>query len=109
MPPGTWPAWGADYGIRHELPNFLKSSMSALQSISWELRQKHPESRRNVLFDDQALDLVLDFCPSEGASWRQISASQAKEKKKTRSNDKFVVHDDEIDVLLGRGTWGDAA
>ena len=53
---------GQDYGVRLELPNHLKSTMKALQAVSYELKTKFPQARRNVLFDDEAQDLVLDFC-----------------------------------------------
>ena len=50
---------GKDYGVRHELPDFLKTAMSNLQSMSYEIRQRHPNARRNVRFDDESMDLVL--------------------------------------------------
>ena len=43
---------GQDYGIRLELPYHLKTAMSALQTVSYVMKQKFPTSRRNVLFDD---------------------------------------------------------
>ena len=30
---------GADYGIRLEVPNFLKPAMKALQTVSYDIRQ----------------------------------------------------------------------
>ena len=36
---------GQDYGIRHEVPNHLKSDLRALHSLSYHLKQKHPEAR----------------------------------------------------------------
>ena len=51
----------SDFGVRLEIPNRLKSSMKSLQSMAYEIRQKFPQSRTNVLFDDDALELVLDF------------------------------------------------
>ena len=58
---------GSDYGVRLELPDHLKSAMKALQAVSYEVKKKYPQARRNVLFDDETMDLVLDFCTSEGA------------------------------------------
>ena len=93
---------GSEYGVQHEIPNHLKTAMSALQSISWEIKQKHPDSKRNVLFDDQTLDLVLDFCVCEDP-WRRLTSRQAREKKKKmKAAEKFALEDDEIDALLGR-------
>ena len=76
----------SDFGVRLEIPNRLKSSMKSLQSMAYEIRQKFPQSRTNVLFDDDALELVLDFCTSDGGSWRRMSADQAKKRKR-----KFTV------------------
>ena len=71
-----------EYGIRLEIPNPMKSDMAALQSISYEIRQKFKDSRRNVLFNDETMELVLDFSVAEGRPWRCMTAAQAKERKK---------------------------
>ena len=57
---------GQEYGVRLELPNYLKTAISALQHVSYEIKQKFPESRRNVLFEDDTMELVLDFTTGEG-------------------------------------------
>ena len=93
---------GQDYGVRLELPNHLKSAMKALQAVSYELKTKYPQARRNVLFDDEALDLVLDFCLGDDKPWRRMTSQQAVERKK-RSGDrtgKFGLESGEIDALL---------
>ena len=64
---------GQDYGIRHEVPNHLKSALKAVHSLSYSIKQKHPEARRNVLFDDGTIDL----CLREGDQWRRITSAQA--------------------------------
>ena len=90
-----------DYGVRLELPNHLKSAMTALQGISYDIKQKFPASRRNVFFDDSMMDLVLDICTSEGQSWKRITSAQAKQKrKKTASGTRLNVSDGELDGLL---------
>ena len=92
---------GADYGIRLELPNRMKTDMAALQSVSYEIRQKFPEARRNVLFDDDKMALVLDFRTLEGRPWRRMTAVQAKERKKSRKSDgKLGLEAGEIDEIL---------
>ena len=95
---------GQEYGIRLELPNHLKTAMSALQAVSYEIKQKFPGSRRNVLFDDDALDLVLDFSTAEGQTWRRMTSQQARDrKKKSASTSKFALESEEIDALLDGG------
>ena len=96
---------GQEYGVRLELPNHLKSTMKALQAVSYELKTKYPQARRNVLFDDEALDLVLDFCLEEGKPWRRMTSAQAlKRKKKGPTSDgrgKQALEEGELDALLG--------
>ena len=96
----------SDFGIRVEVPNSLKSSMKSLQSVAYEIRQKFPQARTNVLFDDDALELVLDFCTMEGGSWRRMSADQAKKRKKksaVTSVGKFSISEGELDDHLDAG------
>ena len=53
--------------------------MKALQSVSYDIKQRHHLARRNVLFEDESMELVLDFCLEEGGSWRRITAGQARD------------------------------
>ena len=53
---------GSEYGVKLEVPNHLKPAMKALQTVSYDIRQWHPEARRNILFEDESMDLILDFC-----------------------------------------------
>ena len=75
--------------------------MNDLQAVSYDIRQKYPGSRRNVLFDDAEMDLVLDFSTAEGQPWRRMTSLQARErKKKSSSRGKFALESGEIDELL---------
>ena len=97
---------GSDYGVRLELPNHLKSTMKTLQAVSFELKTKFPLSRRNVLFDDEAMDLVLDFTAGEDKPWRRITSKQAMDRKKNKSVTNgpqsvgFGLSDGELDRIL---------
>ena len=93
---------GPDYGVRLELPNHLKTAMQALQAASYEIKKKSPEAKRNVLFDDNTLDLVLDFSLGEGRPWRWMTAKQAKLAKRKRVASERDVKDSELDEILGR-------
>ena len=93
---------GQEFGVRLEIPNRLKTAMNALQSASYAIKQRHPEARRNVLLEDETMDLVLDFCTKEGEPWRRMTSKQAKDRK-ARSGSagaKLRVCDDELDRLL---------
>ena len=94
---------GREYGIRIEVPNHLKSDMKALQSTSYDLKQRHPEAKRNVLYDDEAMELVLDFSLGEAKPWRRLTAQQAKMRKKGpgQAGTNFKVGSDELDEILG--------
>ena len=70
---------GRDYGVRLELPNHLKSAMKAIQAVSFDIKSKFEGERRNVLFDDGTLDLVLDFCIGEGKPWKRITSKSQEE------------------------------
>ena len=92
---------GSDYGVRLELPNHLKSSMRAIQSVSYDLKMKHPQVRRNVLFDDDTMDVVLDFNLSEDQPWMRLTSEQAKKRKKKNPTAKQNVNDCDLDNILG--------
>ena len=67
-------------GIRLEIPRHLQKNLRSLESVSFALKRKHNGMRRNIKFDDDRMDLVLDFCtnPSDPASaWKKIRPEQA--------------------------------
>ena len=72
---------GPEFGVRLEVPNHLKTAMRSLQTLSHELRQKNPEARRNILYDDESQNLVLDFQLRTAAPWRRVTSSQAMAKR----------------------------
>ena len=67
-------AGDTEAGMRLELPRRLQPSLKALESVSYALKQRNKEMKRNIKFDDEAMDLVLDFNtnPEGGGSWRRI-------------------------------------
>ena len=93
---------GSEVGIRLEVPNHLRASMKALQQVAYEIKTKHHGSKRNILFDDECMDLTLDFCLEEGGRWRRLSSGQARSKaKKITGGGRSAVKDDELDGILG--------
>ena len=93
---------GQEYGIRHEVPNHLKTNLKALHSLAYNIKQCHPGARRNVLFDDSAMDLVLDVCLEDGGQWSRITSSQARSKLKGKAPEggRLVIDDGELDDIL---------
>ena len=67
-------------GIRLEIPRALQNSLKSLEAVSYALKKKNPEMKRSIKFDDDRMDLVLDFCldPDNGAPWRKLHPEQAK-------------------------------
>ena len=39
---------GQNYGIRLEIPDQLKTAMAALQFVSYDIKQRFPQAKRNV-------------------------------------------------------------
>ena len=84
--------------------------MKAIQTVSYDIKQRHPSARRNVLFDDSTMDLVLDFCLGEGGQWKRSSSKQALARKDrsrgTAASKK--VDEAELDGILGHRDSTDA-
>ena len=70
------------------------------------LKQKYPDIKRNIKFDDSEKDLVLDICtdPSSNQPWRKDRPAQAKAMKLKmgpEGGQRAVVTEDELDLMLG--------
>ena len=85
---------GSQAGMRLEIPDYLRPSLRALESVSYTLKKKYPSLKRNVKFDDEVLDLVLDIKLEESGSWRKIRPEQAMAVKLSLPG---VVDDAEVD------------
>ena len=90
-------------GLRLEIPDHLWPSFRVLQDLGYELKQKNPALRRNVLFDDSRRDLRLDF--SKGDEWKSVTPDEARKTlctcRPTRSR-KSSASATELEQLLGR-------
>ena len=89
-------------GLRLEVPDHLWPSFRVLQRVAYELKQKNPDLKRNVLFDDDNLDLKLDVCIN--SEWKTIypegaRSSLAKMGKKM-GNERSILSGSEINGLL---------
>ena len=100
---------GNEYDVRLELRNHLKSSMKALQSVSYDIKSKYPDARRNVLFDDETLDIVLDFSLGKDQEWKRLTSVQAKSRKKKSPGLRQTVGDVELDDILEAPSGGAAS
>ena len=97
-------AGSPDAGMRLEIPRFLQPSLKALEAVSFNLKKKFPNIKRNIKFDDGEMDLVLDFCtnPDAGEQWRKVRPAQAKIKKASmvRSGQTVEVSSDELEKMM---------
>ena len=102
-------AGSPEAGMCLEVPHFLQPSLKALETVSYNLKQKHPGIRRNIKFDDGEQDLVLDFCTNPGdddARWRRVRPDQAKILKATigkKPGKSVEVSSDELERMLDVG------
>ena len=69
----------AGSGIRLEIPHHLMANFKALNSASYRLKKSFKECKRNIKFDDETSDLVLDFKTGEESGWKKIRPAQARE------------------------------
>ena len=72
-------------GIRLEIPEFLRPSLRALESTSILLKQNNPHLKRNIKYDDDVMDLVMDVRLTPISQWKKIRPDQASEAKKGRA------------------------
>ena len=90
--------------MRLEVPDHLWASFWVLQSVGYELKQKNPGLKRNVLFDDEKKDLKLDVCLAPDMPWRTIFPDGAKQSLakmgKTPNTEKSAISACELDGLL---------
>ena len=68
---------GKKAGIRLEIPDALRPSLKALESTAYHLKQSNPGMKRNVKFDDEVQNLVMDVKLDEDGTWRKIRPAQA--------------------------------
>ena len=55
------------------------SSFKALNAASYRLRMKFKECKRNIKYDNDDFDLVLDFKTGEDNGWKRLKPAHTKE------------------------------
>ena len=90
-----------------QIPNFLQPSLKALETISYQLKQKFPRVKRNIKFNDGEMDLVLDFCtdPDRQGDWNKLLPGQAKiikeNLKKKGGGASLEMSSGDLEAMLG--------
>ena len=86
-------------GIRLEIAHHLMANFKALNTASFKLKQKHSSCKRNIKYDDETLDLVLDFKLDEDANWKKLRPSQARQMLKNEGVSEEVTASDMSNIL----------
>ena len=95
-------------GVRMEIPDFLQANFRALEQVGYRIKQGNQRARRNILFDDDRLDLALDVKPDDGLDWVRILPAQARRAKakappppeSSRGFGPMTLDDDSITSLM---------
>ena len=90
-------------GIRLDVPHHFMKNFKALESASYKLKQQYPSLRRNIKFDDEVCDLVLEFRISEGGSWKRLRPQEAKELQRAEGEAEDMSASDVSSLLSGNG------
>ena len=64
-------------GMRLQVPDHLQKAFRALMNLSYDIKNKQPNLKRNIKFEEDFLGLEMDIQISDGGDWRRIEAPQA--------------------------------
>ena len=65
-------------GIRLEVAHHLMNNFKSLSTASFKLQKRFPLCKRNIKYDDERCDLVLDFKTGPDHPWKKVRPDQAK-------------------------------
>lgn len=91
---------GKEGGIRIDVPFHLKGSHRQLQSLAFNMKTKKPSMRRNIRFNDNTMDLSMDFS-FDGNSWKTVEPTEAAEAMRSRQERSSSVSTEELAEILG--------
>ena len=74
-------------GMRLQIPDHLQKDFKALMNLSFDLKKKHPDVRRNVKFDEDCLGLYMDMQLEKEGSWRRTRPDHARQAARPRKNE----------------------
>ena len=66
-----------DVGMALHVPGHLMDNLVALNGLGFSIKQRNPETKRTVKFDDARQDLFLDICI--GGTWKRIYPEEARQ------------------------------
>ena len=65
-------------GMRLHLPNHLQKDFKALMGLSYDLKKRNPDLKRNVKFDEDDLGLFMDIQFEKDGVWKRVKPDQAR-------------------------------
>ena len=89
-------------GMKLHVPGHLQRDFQALMNLSYDLKKKHTELKRNIKFDEEDLGLFMDIRLSAEGEWKRVKPDQAAAANKSRR--KGLAKDlgsEELKELLG--------
>ena len=89
---------GSDAGLRLDISDNLRVSLRALESVAFGLKKKYPKLKRNVKFNDEMQDLVLDVKLDENSTWRKIRPDQALMAKNSLPDEEDELEVDSVEL-----------
>lgn len=70
-----------DAGMRIHIPNYryLQRDFKVLMKMAYSLKQKKPNLKRNIKFDEDSLGLYMDIQLSPDWQWQRVKPDQARQ------------------------------
>ena len=94
-------------GIRLEIPSHLMNNFKALNQAGYRLKQKFPKCRRNIKFDDEVNNLVMEFKTTETTPWRRLHPEHARQLESVGRVEDVTAAD--LSEMLGGAAAGGGA
>ena len=63
--------------MRLHIPDHLQKKFRALMNLSYDLKKKFQDLKRNVKFDEDGLTLFMDIQTAAEGDWKRVEAEQA--------------------------------
>ena len=76
------------FSLRLDIPPHLRGDYVKLQDLGFRLKKSNETCKRNIKFDDQTQELVMDFCVDE-ETWKTVTVAEAKNFLGTRSKQRL--------------------
>ena len=89
-------------GMRLEVPDHLQKDFRSLMNLAYDLKEKNPDLKRNIKFDEEDCGLFMDIQMKKDGPWRRIKPKQAKKVARTRKEvGPVIMSEEDITGCLG--------